>query len=190
MAACDLYFVFLIFAAHKLTNAVKLNQPRVLLPIFNDKPVNLTLEVDERNCYKWTSSRQDLISVQPVYHVFSECAYEAVVTVRTRERRRNTAIVFAEEVQTGAMLRCDVIVDKISSLNVRTATRQLYLEEAPSTLRATSSSPSRESSSTGTSRSMTARSRPQCGSSPSRKAPTTLCPPPSRSSKPLASRAT
>ncbi|XP_033253418.1 nuclear pore membrane glycoprotein 210-like [Drosophila miranda] len=131
MAACDLYFVFLIFAAHKLTDAVKLNQPRVLLPIFNDKPVNFTLEVDERNCYKWTSSRQDLISVQPVYHGFSECAYEAVVTVRTRERRRNTAIVFAEEVQTGAMLRCDVIVDKISSLNVWTATRQLYLEEAP-----------------------------------------------------------
>ncbi|EDW34958.1 GL20049 [Drosophila persimilis] len=131
MASCVLYFVFLIFAAHKLTDAAKLNHPRVLLPIFNDKPVNFTLEVDERNCYKWTSSRQDLISVQPVYHGFSECAYEAVVTVRTRERRRNTAIVFAEDVQTGAMLRCDVIVDKISSLNVRTATRQLYLEEAP-----------------------------------------------------------
>ncbi|XP_034650684.1 nuclear pore membrane glycoprotein 210-like isoform X1 [Drosophila subobscura] len=131
MTASVVYFLLLICAAHRLIDAAKLNHPRVLLPIFQEKSINFTLQVDERNCYKWTSSRQDLISVMPVYHDFSECAYEAVVTVRTRERRRNTAIVFAEEVHTGAVLRCDVIVDNIACLNVRTATRQLYLEEAP-----------------------------------------------------------
>lgn len=67
----------------------------------------------------------------PLYQGFSECASKAVVTVRTHDRRRNTAIIFAEEVQTGEILRSEVIVDAIARLNVRTATRQLYLEEAP-----------------------------------------------------------
>lgn len=66
-----------------------------------------------------------------MFNGFSECASQAVVTVQTRERRRNTAIVFAEELSTSSILRCDVIVDTIDRLNVRTATRQLYLEEAP-----------------------------------------------------------
>ncbi|XP_041563587.1 nuclear pore membrane glycoprotein 210 isoform X2 [Drosophila elegans] len=126
-----LCLMLLILAAIHGAEAARLNHPRVLLPIFEEKAINFTLEVDESNCYKWSASRQDLISIMPVYKGFSECAYQAVVTVRTHERRRNTAIVFAEEAHTGETLRCDVIVDVIASLNVRTATRQLYLEEAP-----------------------------------------------------------
>nr|NP_001260714.1 glycoprotein 210 kDa, isoform B [Drosophila melanogaster]NP_610184.2 glycoprotein 210 kDa, isoform A [Drosophila melanogaster]A1Z6H7.1 RecName: Full=Nuclear pore membrane glycoprotein 210; Short=Nuclear pore protein gp210; AltName: Full=Glycoprotein 210 kDa; AltName: Full=Nuclear pore membrane glycoprotein gp188; AltName: Full=Nucleoporin Nup210; Short=Nup210; Flags: Precursor [Drosophila melanogaster]AOQ12760.1 Gp210-PA [synthetic construct]AAF57309.2 glycoprotein 210 kDa, isoform A [Drosop len=126
-----LCMILLILVRNHASEAARLNHPRVLLPIFEDKAINFTLEVDEPNCYKWSSSRQDLISVMPIYKGFSECAYQAVVTVRTHDRRRNTAIVFAEEVQTGETLRSDVIVDVIASLNVRTATRQLYLEEAP-----------------------------------------------------------
>ncbi|EDW01493.1 nuclear pore membrane glycoprotein 210 [Drosophila grimshawi] len=129
----ELYLFLLIFASQNVAESAKLNHPRVLLPIFQDKSINFTLEVVDPNCYKWTSSRQDLITVTPVYTGFSECASQAVVTVQTRERRRNTAIVFAEELATGATLRCDVIVDAIDRLNVRTATRQLYLEEAPAT---------------------------------------------------------
>ncbi|XP_002004459.3 nuclear pore membrane glycoprotein 210 [Drosophila mojavensis] len=123
----------LLFVSQNVCESAKLNHPRVLLPIFQDKSINFTLEVVDPNCYKWTSSRQDLISVTPVQNGFSECSSQAIVTVQTRERRRNTAIVFAEEVATGATLRCDVIVDTIDRLNVRTATRQLYLEEAPAT---------------------------------------------------------
>ncbi|ALC42602.1 gp210, partial [Drosophila busckii] len=128
-----IYLFLLLFVAKSVVETAKLNHPRVLLPIFQHKSINFTLEVVDPNCYKWTSSRQDLISVTPVYNGFSECASQAVVTVQTRERRRNTAIVFAEELATGATLRCDVIVDTIDRLNVRTATRQLYLEEAPAT---------------------------------------------------------
>ncbi|KAH8416192.1 hypothetical protein KR222_010408, partial [Zaprionus bogoriensis] len=127
-----MFVVFFVF--YELKNAVEaanLNHPRVLLPIFQEKAINFTLEVVDGNCFKWSSSRQDLITVTPVYNGFSECASQAVVTVQTRERRRNTAIVFAEELGTGSTLRCDVIVDTIDRLNVRTATRQLYLEEAP-----------------------------------------------------------
>ncbi|XP_068145657.1 nuclear pore membrane glycoprotein 210 [Drosophila tropicalis] len=126
-----IYLLFLIFLTSKIVRAAKLNHPRVLLPIFHDKSVNFTLEVDESNCYKWTSSRQDYISVTPIYQDFSECSNQAIVTVQTHERRRNTAIVFAEDIHSGSTLRCDVIVDAIARLNVRTATRRLYLEEAP-----------------------------------------------------------
>lgn len=164
-----LYLFVVFFVFYELKNVVEsanLNHPRVLLPIFQEKAINFTLEVVDGNCFKWcvcrhsrrrlynlkanfppknlklllkmslsiflrSSSRQDLITVTPVYNGFSECASQAVVTVQTREHRRNTAIVFAEELGTGSILRCDVIVDTIDRLNVRTATRQLYLEEAP-----------------------------------------------------------
>lgn len=51
----------------------------------------------------------------------------------TREKRRNTAIVLAEELRTGDTLRCDVILDVIDKLGVLTTTRELFLEEAPET---------------------------------------------------------
>lgn len=51
----------------------------------------------------------------------------------TRERRRNTAIVLAEDMSSSEVLRCDVILDVIDRLGVLTTTRQLYLEEAPET---------------------------------------------------------
>ena len=31
----------------------RLNVPRVLMPVFNDFPVNFTLEVTEGGCYQW-----------------------------------------------------------------------------------------------------------------------------------------
>lgn len=75
-----------------------------------------------------------MILITPLYEdADTECSYEATVTVLTRERRRNTAIVLAENVATGESLRCDVILDVIDRLGVETTTRQLYLEEAPET---------------------------------------------------------
>lgn len=81
-----------------------------------------------------TSSRQDLILITPLYEDDeNECSNEATVTVLTRERRRSTAIVLAENVASGDSLRCDVILDVIDKLGVITTTRQLFLEEAPET---------------------------------------------------------
>lgn len=49
----------------------------------------------------------------------------------TKEFTRNTAIVLVEEVSTKETFRFDVIVDVISSLNIVTHTRQLFVEESP-----------------------------------------------------------
>lgn len=54
-----------------------------------------------------------------------------IVQTVTRETVRSTAIVLAEESNSGNALRCDVIVDAISSLNMVTTTRELFIEEAP-----------------------------------------------------------
>ncbi|XP_055533000.1 nuclear pore membrane glycoprotein 210 [Wyeomyia smithii] len=117
-----------------VTVATKLNYPRVLLPVFDHISVNFTLEVVEKGCFKWTSSRLDLIQIAPAYdETVDDCSYRVVVTVINKEKRRNTAIVLAEDVATGDVLRCDVILDVIDQLGVLTTTRELYLEEAPET---------------------------------------------------------
>ncbi|XP_020712667.1 nuclear pore membrane glycoprotein 210 isoform X1 [Ceratitis capitata] len=133
--ACKVFWVLFAMLALSATAAsIKLNYPRVLLPIFSKVSVNFTLEVIEKGCFKWSSSRQDLILITPLYEdIESECSYRATVTVLTRERRHNAAIVLAEDVNTGESLRCDVILDVIDKLGVRTTTRQLFLEEAPET---------------------------------------------------------
>ncbi|XP_076668038.1 nucleoporin 210 [Andrena cerasifolii] len=123
---------FLLFCA--VTNATvhRLNVPRVLLPVFNDFAVNFTLEVTDGACYQWSTSRLDIIQLIPVNeNVERTCSSAILIQTITRESTRNTAIVLAEDVNTGQFLRCDVIVDAIFSLNLVTTTRELYIEEAP-----------------------------------------------------------
>lgn len=80
-----------------------------------------------------STSRNDLIRlIQPEnVDIASDCSSSVIVSAISKERTRNTAIVFAEDKRSGLILRCDVIVDAISSLNLVTITRELYMEEAP-----------------------------------------------------------
>ncbi|XP_011500196.1 PREDICTED: nuclear pore membrane glycoprotein 210 [Ceratosolen solmsi marchali] len=125
-ALCVLVFVFPFVVADRL------NVPRVLLPVFNDNPVNFTLEVTHGGCYQWSTSRPDIIRLIPINEDYDNtCSIEVVVQTVTRDPTRKTAIVLAEDVVTGNFLRCDVIVDAIFSLNIVTTTRELFIEEAP-----------------------------------------------------------
>ncbi|CAG2057930.1 unnamed protein product, partial [Timema podura] len=79
-----------------------------------------------------TSSRIDVVQVNPTnVDETLGCSAQAIVSAISKEIARNTAIIFAEEVHSGQMLRCDVIVDEIASLDIVTTTRELYMEEAP-----------------------------------------------------------
>lgn len=42
-----------LFVFTETINAVKLNYPRVLLPIFEKLSINFTLEIIEGGCFKW-----------------------------------------------------------------------------------------------------------------------------------------
>ncbi|XP_018310239.1 nuclear pore membrane glycoprotein 210 [Mycetomoellerius zeteki] len=110
----------------------RLNVPRVLLPVFNNFAVNFTLEVTDGGCYKWSTSRLDIIQLIPINENFDRtCSPAVLIQTITRELTRNTAIVLAEDISTGHFLRCDIIVDAIFSLNLITTTRELYIEDIP-----------------------------------------------------------
>lgn len=79
-----------------------------------------------------STSRLDIIQLIPINENFEKtCSSAVLIQTITRDPTRNTAIVLAEDVNTGLFLRCDVIVDAIFSLNLVTTTRELYIEEAP-----------------------------------------------------------
>uniref|UniRef100_A0A0C9RIR8 Pom210 protein n=1 Tax=Fopius arisanus TaxID=64838 RepID=A0A0C9RIR8_9HYME len=122
----------LIYTTFPTAETSRLNVPRVLLPVFNNFPVNFTLEVTEGGCYQWSTSRLDVVHLIPMNENQDRtCSSAVLVQSITRELTRNTAIVLAEDVNTGQFLRCDVIVDAIYSLNLVTTTRELFIEEAP-----------------------------------------------------------
>ncbi|KAK4884343.1 hypothetical protein RN001_000614 [Aquatica leii] len=109
----------------------KLNVPRVLLPIFNDFSTKFTLEATDGDCYKWTTSRTDIIKLIPFNNDNLDCSSKVIVSTITKERTRNMAVVLAEDFYTNQVLRCDIIVDVIDSLDIITTTKELYVEEAP-----------------------------------------------------------
>ncbi|XP_057657575.1 nuclear pore membrane glycoprotein 210 [Diorhabda carinulata] len=110
----------------------KLNVPRVLLPIFNDFATNFTLEATEGGCYKWSTTRYDIIQITALDEDPElECSTRALVSTVTKEAARNMAVVLAEDTNTKQMLRCDVMVDAIHELRITTTTRELFMEEAP-----------------------------------------------------------
>lgn len=127
-----LSLIFVVIFCSRSCHCSKLNLPRVLLPLFSDFSTTFTLEVVEGGCFKWKTSRLDVIQLIPL-DVDPElgCSSKAVLSTISKESTRNTVIVFAEEISVGQVLRCDVIVDVISSLNIVTTTRELFMEEAP-----------------------------------------------------------
>ncbi|TGZ53948.1 nuclear pore membrane glycoprotein 210 [Temnothorax longispinosus] len=120
------------FHAATVSATHRLNVPRILLPVFNNFAVNFTLEVTDGSCYKWSTSRLDIIQLIPINENFDRtCSPAILIQTITRELTRNTVIVLAEDINTGHFLRCDVIVDAIFSLNLITTTRELYIEDIP-----------------------------------------------------------
>ncbi|KAG5875314.1 hypothetical protein JTB14_016901 [Gonioctena quinquepunctata] len=110
----------------------KLNVPRVLLPIFNDFAAKFTLEATEGGCYKWSTTRNDIVQLTPLDEDPKlQCSVKVIVSTVTKEAARNMAVVLAEDVNTKQMLRCDVMVDVINNLLISTTTRELFMEEAP-----------------------------------------------------------
>lgn len=109
----------------------KLNTPIILLPVNSQgHSISYILEIHETTaeCFKWSSLREDVISVKP--NSADGCSDSAVVTVLTRQASTHKVIVLAEDKGGGAVLRCDVIVDTPASLSIATTTREVYVEEA------------------------------------------------------------
>ncbi|XP_077577964.1 nuclear pore membrane glycoprotein 210 isoform X2 [Stigmatopora nigra] len=114
-----------------ISNCSKLNMPKVLLPLARGTRINFTLETTE-GCYRWTSTRPEVASVQPINEeVGRGCSRKAVLQALSTQASRLTSIILAEDVVTGQVLRCDAIVDVISGVTIVSTTRELHLEDSP-----------------------------------------------------------
>nr|XP_049609528.1 nuclear pore membrane glycoprotein 210 isoform X7 [Syngnathus scovelli] len=109
----------------------KLNTPKVLLPFARGTRINFTLETTE-GCYRWTSNRPDIASVQPIDEETSRgCSRTAVLQAVSTQPSRLTSTILAEDVVTGQVVRCDAIVDVIYDVTIVSTTRELHLEDSP-----------------------------------------------------------
>ncbi|XP_070565297.1 nuclear pore membrane glycoprotein 210-like isoform X2 [Ptychodera flava] len=116
----------------EVCSASRLNVPKILLPYYHgERPINFTLEAQD-GCYSWRSARPDIASIQAIPDGSGKaCSNRAMVTALSTHPSRLNTIVFAEEQGTGHILRCDVIVDVIFSIDIVTTTRVLYLDNSP-----------------------------------------------------------
>ncbi|XP_023937220.1 nuclear pore membrane glycoprotein 210 [Bicyclus anynana] len=113
-------------------DCAKINTPRVLLPWFENLNVNFTFEIIGGGCYSWSSSRDDIIDLEALYgDTWGHCSRAARVSASEACVPPGSVIIFAEDDNTGEILRGDVDIAKISSLKIVSTTWKLYLEEAP-----------------------------------------------------------
>eukprot|EP00079_Xenopus_tropicalis_P032145 XP_017945916.1 PREDICTED: nuclear pore membrane glycoprotein 210 [Xenopus tropicalis] len=78
-----------------------------------------------------SSTRPEVASIEPLGVDERQCSQRAVVQARATHPTRLTSIIFAEDVFTGQVLRCDAIVDLIHDIQIVSTTRELYLEDSP-----------------------------------------------------------
>ncbi|KAM4017480.1 nuclear pore membrane glycoprotein 210-like [Anomaloglossus baeobatrachus] len=112
------------------TEASKLSVPKVLLPFFPGLEVPFTIEAGG-GCYTWNVHHPEIISVTPIFENDTLCSQKAVLSSKSEQPKRQTTVVIAEEIVTGQVLRCDVIVDLIVTLEIESRTRELYVDDAP-----------------------------------------------------------
>uniref|UniRef100_A0A672RX80 Nucleoporin 210 n=1 Tax=Sinocyclocheilus grahami TaxID=75366 RepID=A0A672RX80_SINGR len=124
--------LFLLTSAFicSVTDAAKLNIPKVLLPLARSTKINFTLEATE-GCYRWSSNRPEVASIEAVDVDERQCSHKAVLQARSTQPSRLTSIILAEDILTGQVLRCDAIVDVISEIQIESTTRELHLEDSP-----------------------------------------------------------
>uniref|UniRef100_A0A7N5KGU2 Nucleoporin 210 n=2 Tax=Ailuropoda melanoleuca TaxID=9646 RepID=A0A7N5KGU2_AILME len=78
-----------------------------------------------------SSTRPEVASIEPLGADEAQCSQKAVVQARLSQPARLTSIIFAEDITTGQVLRCDAIVDLIHGIQIVSTTRELYLEDSP-----------------------------------------------------------
>ncbi|XP_077380724.1 nuclear pore membrane glycoprotein 210-like isoform X2 [Festucalex cinctus] len=114
------------------TAYAKFNMPKVLLPLARATRINFTMETTEGGCYKWTSTRPEVVSVHPIDEETSRgCSRRAFLQGQSTQSSRLTSVIFAEDVVSRRVLRCDAIVDVICDIIIVSTARELYLAGSP-----------------------------------------------------------
>lgn len=77
------------------------------------------------------STRPDVVQVTPLNPTAKGCSDRAVIMAKSRTPEELTAVIFAEEPATGVMLSCGVTVDVMTSIEITTTTKVLFVDAAP-----------------------------------------------------------
>ncbi|CAF1020972.1 unnamed protein product [Adineta ricciae] len=129
-----LEYLFVLVFVHFTSAAIRMSQPKILLPYHPRIETNFTLEATD-GCFLWSSSRPDLVRIEPVEPFAikngEKCSLHANIIAHTKQSLRSSATVYARDVLTGQSVRCDVIIDKIQTIEIVYTTTRLYLEDAP-----------------------------------------------------------
>uniref|UniRef100_A0A8B9CLY4 Nucleoporin 210 like n=1 Tax=Anser brachyrhynchus TaxID=132585 RepID=A0A8B9CLY4_9AVES len=99
----------------------------VLLPFSRELRVPFVLEA-EGGCYSWYSTHNDIVTVESIYENGTTCYQKALLSARSSQA---TKIICFIATVTGHLLRCDVIVDVINSIEIISRTREIYVEDSP-----------------------------------------------------------
>ncbi|XP_076135714.1 nuclear pore membrane glycoprotein 210 [Alosa pseudoharengus] len=112
------------------SHSSKLNVPQLLLPYSTHASVNFTLKA-ETGCY--TCVLPLSLSAPSSFPPLSSCSQHALVsalpTLKTPTQR--SAIVLAKNTATGQILRCDVYISYIRSIQILTTTHQIFTDDPP-----------------------------------------------------------
>lgn len=127
------FLLLLSIAVIEVKGTAKLNTPKVLLPLARSTKISFTLEINNGGCYRWSSSRPEVASIQALEEEDGTggCSRRAVLQALSTQPSRLTSIILAEDLVTGHVLRCDAIVDVISEIQIVSTTRELHLEDSP-----------------------------------------------------------
>ncbi|XP_039270727.2 nuclear pore membrane glycoprotein 210-like [Styela clava] len=123
-----------IFLLHFCEGAI---EPKILLPFHGDYQVNYTIHAED-GCYQWKSLRQEVATIRPIESAFDPvnmCSSSAIVIVMSTQPVRKTTLVLATNVKTGTIFSCDIIVDRIETIDIVSRTRELYLADPPEELK-------------------------------------------------------
>ncbi|KHJ90181.1 hypothetical protein OESDEN_09978 [Oesophagostomum dentatum] len=129
-----LRIIFCITALIHCASSYRLNVPRVLLPFHPSIPVKFVLEVSQPSggCFKWRSTRADVVSVSPLDAKAGECLDKAEIqAIPKTVSGELSAVIFAEDSNSGTMLSCGVTVDQIAKIRIKTTTKILFVDAAP-----------------------------------------------------------
>uniref|UniRef100_A0A1D1XKT8 Nuclear pore membrane glycoprotein 210-like n=2 Tax=Anthurium amnicola TaxID=1678845 RepID=A0A1D1XKT8_9ARAE len=99
----------------------------VLLPPRTTNPVQHRL-LGTGGCFSWTWDHHDILHVEPEYNGSSHCSTSArLISIATYSGRKETA-VYAADIGSGTVIRCEVFIDNISRIQIFHHSVKLDLE--------------------------------------------------------------
>nr|GME06984.1 nuclear pore complex protein GP210 [Ipomoea batatas]GME12319.1 nuclear pore complex protein GP210 [Ipomoea batatas] len=99
----------------------------ILLPPKMTHPVEYRLRGSD-GCFKWSWDHHDILALLPEYNASSLCSTSArLKSIAPYSGRKETA-VYATDMNTGAVIRCKIYIDRISRIKIFHSSVKLDLD--------------------------------------------------------------